>query len=181
VLAAASDTDTPQGVLAVLTLRSLPDARRPDFVFIPDGVRDPGNLGTMLRTAAAAGAAAAWIPPGTADPYAPKVVRAAMGAHFRLPLEALDWEAIAARLTESELHLYLAASGGGLPYTGANFRRPSALVLGSEAEGVSPAGQALEHTTVHIPMPGQAESLNAAAAAAILLFEVVRQRSPAPR
>ncbi|HSQ17428.1 MAG TPA: RNA methyltransferase, partial [Anaerolineales bacterium] len=94
VFKAASDTETPQGLLVALTLQPQPLPPTPDFVLIPDGVRDPGNLGTLLRTAAAAGVQAVLLPPGTADAYAPKVLRAAMGAHFRLALQALDWPEI---------------------------------------------------------------------------------------
>lgn len=177
VLRAASDTQTPQGILAVLPWEDLPAPEQPDFVFIPDGVRDPGNLGSMLRTAAAAGVALAWLPPRTVDPNAPKVVRAAMGAHFRLPLRQMDWEQVAQESRRLGLTLYLADAQGGEAYTAADLRQPLALVVGGEAEGASAAALRAVEGRVHIPMPGRSESLNAAAAAAILLFEVVRQRS----
>jgi TrmH family RNA methyltransferase len=177
VLRAASDTESPQGILAVLPLRALPLPEDLDFVFIPDGVRDPGNLGSMLRTAAAAGTQAVFLPIGTADPYAPKVVRAAMGAHFRLPIAILAWEEIEARLRSAALRVYLAAAGEGVPYFQAEFRDPLALIVGGEAEGAGQAARNLAPARVHIPMPGGGESLNAAAAAAILLFEAARQRN----
>jgi TrmH family RNA methyltransferase len=179
VLAAASDTETPQGILAVLPQRSLPLPPAPDFVLIPDAVRDPGNLGTLLRTARAAGVQAVLIPPETADPFAPKVVRAGMGAHFHLPIQSLGWAEIRAYLGQapSRPRSYLADAGGGLAHTQADFRAPLALIVGGEAAGAGPAAQALALERVHIPMPGGAESLNAAVAAAILMFEVVRQRS----
>lgn len=177
VLAAISDTQTPQGLLAVLPIQSLPLPERLDFAFIPDGVRDPGNLGTMLRTAAAAGVGAIFLPPGTADPYSPKVLRAAMGAHFRLPIHSATWAEIAASLSNASLQVYLAAAGEGIPYTKADFRSPVVLIIGGEAEGAGEEAARLAHTRVHIPMPGGINSLNAAVAAGILLFEAVRQRS----
>lgn len=176
VLRAASDTQTPQGILAVLSLPNWPLPKTLNFAFIPDGVRDPGNLGTMLRTAAAAGVGGVFLPPGTADAFAPKVVRAAMGAHFRLPLWPLGWEEIRQALRQAGLRVYLAAVEGGQPYTQADFRRPMALVIGGEAAGAGAQARQITDQAVHIPMPGKTESLNAAVAAAILLFEVVRQR-----
>jgi TrmH family RNA methyltransferase len=176
VFQAASDTQTPQGILAVLSRQPLPLPDRLDFVFIPDLVRDPGNLGTMLRTAEAAGVQAAFVPPLIADPFAPKVMRAAMGAHFRLPILTKEWPEIRIFLKNASLRTYLAATGQGPAYTSANFRSPLALIVGGEAEGASLEASQLADSHVHIPMPGSAESLNAAVAAGILLFEVVRQR-----
>jgi TrmH family RNA methyltransferase len=177
VMRSASDTQTPQGILAVLTMRTLPLPERLDFAFIPDGVRDPGNLGTMLRTAAAAGVGGVFLPPGTVDAFAPKVVRAGMGAHFRLPILSAGWDEIEARLSGAGLKIYLAAAGEGEAYTQADFRAPVALIIGSEAEGAGEAARRLAQRRVHIPMPGRMDSLNAAMAAGILLFEVVRKRS----
>ena len=178
VLRAASDTETPQGLLAVLSQQTLPLPELLQFVFIPDQVRDPGNLGTMLRTAAAAGVQAVFCPPDTADAFAPKVLRAGMGAHFRLPVHSLDWEGIARLLTS--LHVLLAAMDEGMPYTQADFRLPLALIVGGEAQGAGPQARRLAHASVHIPMPGGGESLNAAVAAGVLLFEAVRQRMQPP-
>jgi TrmH family RNA methyltransferase len=178
VLKAASDTEAPQGLLVALDWQPLPLPPNLDFVLIPDTVRDPGNLGTLLRTAAAAGAQAVLLPPGTADAYAPKVLRSAMGAHFRLAIQALDWPAIqgVVHSAERQLRVYLADSSGGQPYTQADLRGPLALIFGSEAAGASEQAIALTDERLHIPMPGGMESLNAAVAAAILMFEVVRQR-----
>jgi TrmH family RNA methyltransferase len=176
VLRAASDTQNPQGLLAILPTVELPFPEKLTFLFIPDGVRDPGNLGAMLRTAAAAGVEAVCLPPGAADPFAPKVVRAAMGAHFRLPLRHCSWEEIAALAGANGLRLYLADVAGGEAYTRADLRLPLALVIGGEAEGAGSEAQSLAQGRLHIPMPGGVESLNAASAAAVLLFEVLRQR-----
>jgi len=177
VLRAASDTETPQGVLAVIAQQALKEPQPTDFVFIPDGVRDPGNLGTMLRTAAAAGVDAVFLPPHQVDAFSPKVVRAGMGAHFRLPILALDWEDIRSHVDRLGLQVYLAAAAEGVRLTEADFRPPLALIVGGEAEGAGQEARTLTTRAVHIPMPGGMESLNAAIAAAILMFEVVRQRS----
>ena len=176
---AASDTETPQGLLVALKLQPLPLPGRLEFVLIPDGVRDPGNLGTLLRTAAAAGAQAVLLPPGTADAYAPKVLRAAMGAHFRLAVHTLDWAEIRqiVQAPEHPQQVYLADAAQGLPYTQADLTQPLALIVGGEAAGASEQALALTSQRLHIPMPGGMESLNAAVAAAILMFEVVRQRA----
>jgi TrmH family RNA methyltransferase len=173
---AASDTQTPQGILLVLPIRKLPVSDQVDYIFIPDGVRDPGNLGTMLRTAAAAGADLALIPEGNADVFAPKVVRAAMGAHFFLPVRSLSWVEIQEMVEEKSLHVYLGDVGTGKVYHQVNYRTPLALIIGGEATGASEHARKLADRLIHIPMSGEVESLNAATAAAILLFEINRQR-----
>lgn len=177
VLRSASDTLTPQGLLIVLSISALPYPDTLDFAFVPDAVRDPGNLGTMLRTAAAAGVGAVFLPSGVVDPFAPKVVRAAMGAHFRVPVYPLSWKEIHNHLNAYALRVYLAAAGAGEVYTQADFRPPLALIIGGEAEGAGQEARQLADGYVHIPMSGNVESLNAAIAAAILMFEVARQRS----
>jgi TrmH family RNA methyltransferase len=176
VLKSASDTETPQGILAVLPARPLPLPPAPDFILAMDELRDPGNLGTILRTAAAAGVQAVILSPGSVDPYSPKVVRSAMGAHFRLPVRVQTWQDISGYLS-GRVEVFLADAACGIPYTQADFHQPLALIVGGEAQGTGTEAQALAFQRVHIPMPGRAESLNAAIAAAILLFEVVRQRS----
>ncbi len=177
VMESASDTRNPQGILAVLAAHTLPLPAPPNFIFIPDGVRDPGNLGTMLRSAAAAGVQGVLLPPGCVDPFSPKVLRSAMGAHFRLPIHSLPWDAIQRIITQAGLAVLLAEADRGENYTQANWQIPLALIVGSEAEGAGPAAQNLATRRVFIPMPGGSESLNAASAAAILLFEAVRQRT----
>jgi RNA methyltransferase, TrmH family len=180
VLKAASDTESPQGILAVLPLKQLPVAADPNFVLILDGVSDPGNLGTILRTASAAGVETVLLTPGSADPFAPKVIRAGMGAHFHLPIRTFSWAEILGYLipegTDPRIKVYLADAAGSLVYTEAALKSPIALIVGGEAEGAGEQARALAQERVKIPMSGKAESLNVAAAAAILLFEVVRQR-----
>lgn len=175
VMQAASDTETPQGLLAVLPLEKQPQPAKLDFVLIPDAIRDPGNLGTMLRTALAGGVDLVLLPPGTVDPHAPKVVRAAMGAHFRLPVIKTSWQEIKEKI--SALHVFVAEMEKGIPHTKANLHQPLALIIGNEARGPGERARQLANDWVHIPMPGKAESLNAAIAGAILIFEVVRQRT----
>lgn len=177
VMKTASDTQTPQGILVVIRQSAQPMPTPLDFALIADEVRDPGNLGSILRSAAAAGVQAIMLTPGCADPFSPKVIRSAMGAHFRLHLATLDWPAIQAITRQAELFIVLAAAGAGLPYTVCDFRRPLGIIIGGEAEGASAQARALANSAVHIPMADHTESLNAAAAAAVLLFEVVRQRS----
>ena len=174
VMAAASDAETPPGLLAVVPTPALPPPTPLSLALVLDGLRDPGNLGTILRTADAAGVQVVFLAPGTVDAYNPKVVRAAMGAHFHLPLVALGWEALAQRL--AGLALWLAEARSGPAYQQVDWRAPSALIIGSEAAGPSQAARRLALQPVSIPMPGQAESLNAAVAAGIILFEAARQR-----
>jgi RNA methyltransferase, TrmH family len=171
-----ADTEATQGVLGVY---SLPDPVTPaelDFLLVADRLRDPGNLGTLLRTAAAAGVQAAVVTPGTTDPFAPKVVRAGMGAHFRLPVISANWDEIDALRQKHNLKLYLADAEGGQPAWKLDLRKPGGLIVGGEAEGASPEARRCVDGIVTIPMPGEAESLNAAIAASIILFEFVRQR-----
>ena len=173
LLNAISETETSQGLLAILECAPLPLPQRLDFVLIPDSLRDPGNLGTLLRTAAAAGVQAVLLPPETADAFAPKVLRAGMGAHFHLPIHALGWEEI--RTATRSLTVTL-ADMRGRPCWETDLGRPLALIIGGEAEGASAEARRLADESISIPMPGRAESLNAGVAGAILLFEVVRQR-----
>lgn len=175
---AACDTVHPQGVLAVVPAPVLawPAAQR--LVLILDGVRDPGNVGTVLRAALAAGADGVLLAPGTADAGNPKVVRAAMGAHFRLPVLSASWEGIEERA--AGLTLWLADASGDVPYSAVDWRAPVAVVVGGEAAGPGPEARRLAHGSVRIPMAGPADSLNAAMAATVLLFEAARQQSLTP-
>jgi RNA methyltransferase, TrmH family len=178
ILQSVTETGTPQGILAVLALDppgSLLTPPKPDFILIPDQIRDPGNLGTLLRTAAAAGVQAAFIPPETTDPFAPKVVRAGMGAHFRLPILSQTWDQLRARV--EGMSVVLSDAEGEKSCWDVDFRSSCALVIGGEADGASIQARSLATEMVRIPMPGRMESLNAGAAGAVLMYEVVRQRS----
>ena len=172
LMKACADTEHPQSLLAVVPFPVLaPHAN--SLLLICDHLSDPGNLGTLLRTAAAAHVDSVLLAPGTVDPFNPKVVRASMGAHFRVPLETLAWDQIRERTRE--LKIWLAEAAGGTRYDKVNWTQPSALMVGNEAEGPSPAARALAPATVFIPMPGGSESLNAAVAGSVILFEAVRQ------
>jgi len=175
LMQSVSETETSQGILAVLDQSQLPIPRSLSFALILDQIRDPGNLGTLLRTASAAGVQVVFLPPETVDAFAPKVVRAGMGAHFRIPIHPLTWDRI--RTCTRGLIIHLAEMEGAVPCWQADFLSPLALIVGGEADGASQVAREMASSRVSIPMPGQAESLNAAAAGAILMFEVLRQRS----
>jgi RNA methyltransferase, TrmH family len=171
---AATQTVTPQGVIAIArvaeatavdAIGAARDSRWP--LILLDGVQDPGNVGTICRTAAAAGAPALAVLPGTADPYGPKAVRASAGNVFRLKVARAHWKDLA------ELDGYGAASTGGAPLAEAPIESAGMIVLGSEAHGLSRKDLKL----VTVPLTEGVESLNVAAAAALILFEIRRRRT----
>jgi len=184
VLAAAASTDHPDGV--VLTLEPPALAQGPaSFVLALDRLQDPGNLGTLMRTALAAGVEALWLADG-ADPLQPKVLRASSGAALALPLLRGDARELACRLQEQEAAGFQivaavvadAADGQGrlpIPYWQLDWTRPTVLLLGNEGAGLSPELQALATCRVTIPHSAAVESLNVAVAAAPLLLERWRQ------
>jgi TrmH family RNA methyltransferase len=169
-----SGTETPQGILAVAEISNLPISNSLNFVLIPDQIRDPGNLGTLLRTAAAAGVQAVLLPPETTDAFAPKVVRSGMGAHFQLPIYSMMWDEI--KVQTKGLQVYLADMDGRSCWE-TDMRQPLALIIGGEAEGASEEARKLATQKISIPMAGNVESLNASVAGSVLMFEVVRQRT----
>jgi TrmH family RNA methyltransferase len=184
VMASCADTESPQGVLAVSPFPEIAAPVDPTFVLIVDRLRIPGNLGAILRTAAAAGVELVLLPPGNIDPYNPKVIRGGMGAHFQIPILCWGWGEIDRQLRD--LEFWLASAGDGVRHNRVDWTRPVALIVGGEASGAGDLASSLVTTGVdlgrtcgyvHIPMPGRIESLNAAVAAGILLFEIVRQRS----
>ncbi|MCP4542549.1 MAG: RNA methyltransferase [Chloroflexi bacterium] len=177
VMTACSDTETPQGILAVLSIPDLPRPEHPTFSLILDQVRDPGNLGTTLRTALAAGVEQVLLAPGTVDATNPKVVRAAMGAHLRLPVVSLDWNAIAQAVAGCDV--WLAAASGEMSYTAVDWTRPVALIVGGESAGAGEQARSLAQSQVSISMAAEVESLNMATATAVILFEMVKQRTAA--
>lgn len=176
ILRSISDTETPQGILVVLKVTVLTIPKPLDFVVVPDVVRDPGNLGTILRTASAAGVQAVVVPPETVDPYSPKVTRSAMGAHFRLPIQVCTWDEVEDLFRENQLTVLLASAGEGTEYIEMDLDKPVAWIIGGEATGASSQALRLADQKVQIPMQRDVESLNAAVAAAVLMFETVRQR-----
>ena len=168
-----STVDTPQGVLALCrTPETAPPAELPPGRYLVlDGVQDPGNVGTIWRTADAFGAQGLFLLPGCAEPFSPKTVRSTMGACFRLPVWEAELETLSALLGRAGLPLYATA----LRHDTEDLRSVpldrAAVVIGSEGRGVSPAVLAACEKTLKIPMRDRCESLNAAAAAAVVLWE----------
>ncbi len=174
VMAACSDMTTPPGLLAVASFPEVSDPAQATWTLVVDSVRTPGNLGAILRTAAAAGVDQVLLSPGTVDFYNPKVVRGGAGAHFCLPILPLSWPEIETRL--QGLDVWLAAAQGDLVYTEVDWKRPLALIVGGEALGAGQAALALANGLVTISMARGVESLNVAVATGVLLFEIARQR-----
>ena len=174
VMKSLSDTETPQGILAIINNSQPPIPDSPNFILIPDQIRDPGNLGTLLRSAAAAGIQVVLLPPETTDVFAPKVIRSGMGAHFRLPIHSMTWDEIQDQI--KGLQVYLADMDGKSCWE-TDLSQPLALVIGGEAEGASDEARKLATQKICIPMAGNVESLNAGVAGSVLMFEVVRQRT----
>jgi TrmH family RNA methyltransferase len=169
VMERVASTESPQPVLAVVAMR---DATLPvdaTFVLVADRLADPGNAGTIIRSAEAAGANAVVLTPGSVDPYNPKVVRASAGSLFRVPV---------VEATLDSLHGFRrlgTSSHRGDVYTDPVYHGRVALVVGNEAHGLD--DDAAVDQWITIPHAGSAESLNVAMAATVLLFEVARQRS----
>jgi len=176
-----SDTDTPQGILAVVRKKACElndfNQRNAGLLLVLDEVRDPGNLGTIIRTADAAGIAGIILLEGCTDIFAPKAVRSAMGSLFHLPIrneqnkkEFISW------CRENNWSLWSSSLEGGQSIYSEELAKRTAIIIGNEAEGVSAELLSASEKRVYIPMPGKAESLNAAIAAGIILFECVRRK-----
>ncbi|MFO7634323.1 MAG: RNA methyltransferase [Caldilinea sp.] len=173
--ATLGETATPQGIAAVLPLPQLAWPAQPSLLLILDGVGDPGNAGTLIRSAEAAGCDGVIFAPGAVDPFNDKAMRAGMSAHFRLPLRTCaTWQEVDALLPAS-MRCYLADAHAALDYTAVDWQPASALLVSNEAHGASAEARALS-TTVAIPMHGVIESLNASVAGSVILFEAARQR-----
>ncbi|HEX6541156.1 MAG TPA: RNA methyltransferase [Ktedonobacterales bacterium] len=183
----ASDTRTPQGVVASVALsditadkvRARRRGRNRPLLVVLDAITDPGNLGTILRSALAADADEVLIAPGCVDPLSPKVMRAGAGAHFYLPVRTnLGWDEITAWLRGAPAvrQTLLAEAEGNRPYDSFDLTVRTALVICNEAHGASPEAARLSKLRVSIPMWNKVESLNAAVAGSVILFEAARQR-----
>lgn len=173
-----SDTEFPQGIIGVINQRKhiLPESL--DFILICDSINDPGNLGTILRSADAAKVQAVLLSPNCVDQYSPKVVRAGMGAHFHIPIQDSNWEEIYA-LCKNPAHplkTLITGANAKSSFWQVDLTQPIAIIIGSEATGPGLEANQLAEEAIKIPMPGYSESLNAAIATSIILFEVVRQR-----
>jgi TrmH family RNA methyltransferase len=173
-------TETPQGILAIVTPRlwTLTEITAGPLLVV-DGVQDPGNVGTLIRTAHALGATASLLLRGTSDPLNPKALRAAMGATFRHPVVQLDDGPFIAWAREHAITLW-AAAADGVPIWHALDAKTSkekiAVIVGNEGAGLRPHLNAIAAQRVAIPLARGAESLNVAVAAGILLYEVLRGR-----
>jgi RNA methyltransferase, TrmH family len=189
VAEALSEAQTSQGVVCVLPMQLLQAERlqarrvpacRPALLVLDD-LADPGNLGTILRTALAADVQAVLLTAHCVDCYSPKVMRAAAGAHVGLPIEAhLSWPAIAEKVAHhcgvvAPQRVFRAEANALTPYYAENLVQPFVLLIGNEAHGLSAQAHALATHAISIPLANQVESLNAAMATGIILFEAVRQ------
>lgn len=182
VFAKISDTETPQGVAAVAsyplcTIDTLPPGNA--LYTVVDGVQDPGNLGTIIRTADAAGASSVILLEGTCDVFMPKVIRATAGSIFNLPVARAKTEFLLEWRRKQGIQLVVTAADAPMPLFDADLRQPAAFVFGNEGTGVRRAIREAADLLVKIPLYGKAESLNVATSAAICLYEAVRQRREA--
>jgi TrmH family RNA methyltransferase len=175
LFARLSTVDTPTGIVARIAPPVFTPGQTESSIVVLDAIQDPGNLGTILRTTAAAGIASVWLTPGCAQAWSPKTLRAGMGAHFRIHIsEQVD--------ALANLDLYrgkvLATGVGATARTlfDADLRGPLAWLFGAEGQGLSPALLARADEILNIPMAAGVESLNVGAAAAVCLFEQLRQR-----
>ncbi len=180
-----SDTQTPQGVMAVL------EKRHTDFqmalkagtsIVVLDSLQDPGNVGTIIRTADAAGVSAVMMTKGCVDLYSPKVLRSTMGSVFHLPIfEDLDIVDAIQILKANDYKVIASHLEGENNYYDEDLSCKSAIIVGNEANGISQDTAAAADRLIKIPMPGKAESLNASIAAGIMIYELVRQRGSSQR
>lgn len=188
LMARAADTEHPQGILAVSEkphheLRDIidgadADGRKP-LLLVLQNIQDPGNLGTMIRTAEGAGATGLIVTRTTADVYQPKTVRSTMGSIFRVPVAAAgddDLTETIAALAAAGIRTYAAWLRGSVCYDSPDYRAGSAFLIGNEGNGLLPETAEAAAARVRIPMAGKLESLNAAMSAGILLYEAARQR-----
>ncbi len=178
-----SDTQTPQGLV---TLLKLPFWEEKDIfggesasplLAVLEDVQDPGNVGTIFRTAEAAGASGILLTRGCADVTAPKTVRSTMGSIYRVPYLYLEGiEACASLLCREGIGMFAAHLDGKHSYDEEDYRKPAAFLIGNEGNGLSERASRLADSLIRIPMSGHVESLNAAMAAGILMYEASRQR-----
>ena len=173
ILRHVSDTQQAPGILAVFQIPRPPLPQPAERVLILDAIGEPGNLGTIFRTAAAAGVDLVILAPGCVDPYNSKVLRAGMGAHFRLPIVEATWNEISGYC--ADIAIYSASADATKSYTDVPWRDAWALIMGNEAHGISQEARKLARSAISVPMSRAAESLNVASAAAVIVFEARRQ------
>ena len=176
-----SDTKTPQGILCVVKQRKyeiedLISKENPHFIVL-DNLQDPGNLGTIVRTAEGAGVTAVFMSNDCVDIYNPKTIRSTMGALYRMPFVYVeDLRETIHTLKEKSIKSYAAHLDGKNTYDKEDYRQGTAFLIGNEGNGLREEIAQCADTWIRIPMCGQVESLNAAVAATVLMFEVSRQR-----
>lgn len=176
-----SDTITPQGIMAIVKMPSydLSTILNADHahVMVLEDLRDPGNLGTILRSGEGAGVTGVILTKESVDVFNPKVIRSTMGSVFRVPFCYVeDLQEVIGQMKEKGITLYAAHLKGTANYETFDYTKPSAFLIGNEANGLTDKTSATADCLVKIPMAGKVESLNAAMAASILMFEVARQR-----
>ncbi len=173
-----SDTQHAQGILLVCATPRTTFPQHPSYILALDRINDPGNMGTILRTAAALQFDGILLTPGTTDPFSPKALRAAMGTQLYLPIQWKEAQEIKAFCEAATTPLELTASVMDCPHTSwdMDLSGPLCLVIGNEAAGISKALLGLSDRCVKIPIAEETESFNAAVAAAILMYEIKRQR-----
>ncbi len=175
--------DREQGVVAVAQApeRSLEELSVPAdaLVVVLEGVEKPGNVGAVVRTADAVGASAVLVADGATDLYNPNSIRASLGTVFTVPVCAADSLETLAWLRQHRLQIVATRVDGAAPYTQVSYRAPTAIVLGSEASGLSDVWRGPDVRAVALPMKGRADSLNVATTAAVVLYEALRQRQAA--
>ena len=174
VMNSLSDTTTPSGVLAIGSKPNLPLPKKPSFILILDTISDPGNMGTLIRTAAAAGVEAILLSPNCVDIFNPKVVRSSMGGILKIPILQKSWPEIQA--FSQKLATYALDAQGSTPYTAVDWTVNTSLIVGNEGHGLSKKSISIAANLIAIPMHDSVESLNASMAAGIVLFEAVRQK-----
>ena len=182
VFAAMSDTCAPQGILALvrqpsLSLEQLTGSSSCPFFLLLENLQDPGNLGTILRTAEAAGCSGVIMSRDTVDIYNPKVIRSTMGAIYRVPFfYPEDFGETVRMLKTKGFSIFAAHLKGSVPFDQPDYTGPCACMIGNEGNGLTEAAASLADCRIRIPMEGQAESLNAAVSAALILYEAYRQK-----
>lgn len=179
IISTLSDTENPQGIIAIGTYETFPLnslSLKSGLLVICDEIQDPGNLGTIIRTADAVGADAVIILPGTCDPFIQKVIRASAGSIFNIPVVFSYGDEIKVWLKQRGIRLIVTAPGSKKTIYDMNMMDPVAFVFGNEARGVREELLCFADEIVNIPILGKAESLNVSVAAAVCLYEAVRQR-----
>ncbi|MBC8015915.1 MAG: RNA methyltransferase [Sporomusaceae bacterium] len=177
-----TDTKEPQGILAIVEkctyqLDELPTREEKPFLVVLDELQDPGNVGTIIRTAAAAGCTGVILTKGCADVFAAKAVRSSMGSIFQVPIfEGLNTSEVISYVEQHEIDLLATSLESSNVYFKVDLSKAVAVVFGNEGNGVSRALLAYAKDRLYIPLFGHVESLNVAASAAVILYEVVRQR-----